>query len=297
MKKENISHKNIQDVVIYNDANVKVSLRADVTKETIWATQAQIAELFGTKRPAITKHFANIFKTKELNRKAVCSILEHTANDGKKYKTQFYNLDAVIAIGYRVNSKKATAFRIWATKTLKEYIIKGIVINDDRIKKLADKHMFDLGKKIHFIQETIRKRELDQTEVQGLLSVIDSYASSWSLLQKYDEGGLVVPKGLLKSKKKFEYDFVRNAIDELAKRLVSKGEAGDLFGNERDGAFKGIILGIYQSFGGNEVYRSIEEKAAHLLYFIIKDHPFSDGNKRIGSFLLLPKVIQKRKIQ
>jgi prophage maintenance system killer protein len=276
--------KNIQDIVIYHDAKGKVSLRADIIKETLWATQAQIAELFDIDRTVVTRHINNVFKDKEVDEKSNVQKM-HIANSDKPIS--LYSLDIILSIGYRTNSKKAIAFRVWATNTLREYIVKGVVVNNDRIKKLADERLLDVSKKISFIQETIRKRELDQNEVDGLLSVINGYATSWALLQKYDEGGLVVPKGITKAKKKFEYDFVRNAINELAKKLISKGEASDLFGNERDGTFQGILRGVYQSFGGNEVYPSVEEKAAHLLYFIIKDHPFSDGNKRIGSFMFV----------
>ncbi len=279
-----------QDIVIYQDARGKVSLRADIRKETIWATQTQIALLFDVDVRTISEHIKNIYKTGELSLKSTIRNFRVVQTEGKRSverEINHYDLDVVIATGYRVNSKKATQFRIWATETLRDYIIHGMAVNTERIKKLNDAHLTDLTKKITFIQETIRRRELDQGEVQGLLSVINGYANSWALLQKYDEGGLTVPKGLLKEKKKLEYDFVRDAINDLADTLISKDEASDLFGNELDQTFQGILKGIYQSFGGKEVYQSVEEKAAHLLYFVIKDHPFSDGNKRIGSFLFV----------
>jgi prophage maintenance system killer protein len=282
-KKENKK----QNIVIYKDSKGNVQLKADIKKETIWATQDQIAGIFGTQRPAITKHLNNIFKSRELEKNSVSSILEHTAIDGKKYKTQFYNLDAVIAVGYRINSKQATQFRIWATKTLRDYIIKGVAINTERIKKLHEDGIKDLRSKIEFIQNTIKKRELDKTEVDSLLSVISDYANSWVLLRKFDDGDLSVRKGKSKEKNKIGYDFARSAIDELRSRLMKEGEAGDLFGNERDQSFKGVLETIYQTFYGKELYESLEEKAAHLLYFLIKDHTFSDGNKRIGSFLFI----------
>ena len=279
--------KKEQNIVIFKDSKGNVELKADIQKETIWATQAQIADLFDTKRPAITKHLNNIFKSNELSKNSASSILEHTASDGKKYKTQFYNLDAIIAVGYRVNSKKATQFRIWATKTLRDYIIKGVAINTERIKRLHEDGLKDLRSKIEFIQKTINKRELDKTEVDSLLSVISDYANSWVLLRKFDDGDLVIKKGKAKSKKVLDYDFARSAIDELKSQLISKGEAADLFGNERDESFKGVLKTIYQTFDSKELYESLEEKAAHLLYFLIKDHTFSDGNKRIGSFLFI----------
>ncbi len=280
-------HNKLQSIVIYKDKKGNVELKTDIQKETIWATQDQIAFLFGTKRPAITKHLQNIFKSNELNKNSVSSILEHTASDGKKYKTQFYNLDAMIAVGYRVNSKRATQFRIWATKTLRDYIIKGVAINTERIKKLHEAGLKDLQNKIEFIQNTIQKRELDKDEIQSLLSVIKDYANSWTTLKEYDEGDIVIKKSKNKERKIFDYEFARKAIDELKINLVNKKEAGDLFGNERDETFKGILKTIYQTFDSKELYASLEEKASHLLYFIIKDHPFSDGNKRVGSLLFI----------
>ena len=283
-----------QNIVIYKDAHGNVELRADIVKETIWATQAQIAGLFGTKRPAITKHLNNIFKSGELARDSVCSILEHTAQDGKTYSTQYYNLDAILSVGYRVNSRQATQFRIWATKTLRDYILKGYVLNAKRLKESQQTGVKELEKTLGFIQDAIKRRQLDQTEIDGLLSVINGYANAWLLLQKYDEGKLTIQKGKGREKKRFEYSFVRPAIDELKSKLVSKHEASALFGNERDGAFSGILSTLYQTFGDKELYSSLEEKAAHLLYFVIKDHPFSDGNKRIGSFLFVLFLDQNR---
>ena len=286
MKKIKISKKQ-QEIVIYRSERGNVTLRADISKDTIWATQSQIAELFDVNIRTISEHFGNIFRSKELDKNSVVRNFRITATDGKSYDTQFYNLDAVLSVGYRVNSKQATQFRIWATETLHDYIIHGMAVNTERIKKLNDDRLSDLTKKILFIQDTIRKRQLDQSEFQSLLSVIRDYANSWTFLQKYDDGDLVLQKSNAKEKIHLEYEFVRSAIDELAKKLTAKSEAGDLFGNERDESFKGIISGIYQSFGEKEVYPSLEEKAGHLLYFIIKDHPFSDGNKRIGSFLFI----------
>jgi death-on-curing family protein len=276
-----------QNIVIYKDSKGNVELKSDVENETVWASQAQIAELFKTERSVITKHVNNIFKAKELDKNSVCAFFAHTAKDGKIYQTQYYNLDLILSVGYRVNSVQATKFRQWATKTLREYIIKGVAINEDRIKKLHEKGITDLGKKIEFIQRTIQKRKLDSVEVDGLLSVIKDYANSWELLQKYDEGGLVTQKSAQKEIKRFDYDYVRPRIEGLKTDLMKKAQATDLFANERDHTFQGILKTIYQTFSGKELYTSLEEKAAHLLYFVIKDHPFSDGNKRTGAFLFV----------
>ena len=276
-----------QSIVIYRDKRGNVELKADVKKETIWATQDQISEVFNIDRTVVTKHIRNIFKDRELNQNSVSAKFAHTAKDGKVYQVQFYNLDIILAVGYRANSISAINFRKWATKTLREYILKGVAINTERIKKLHQEGLKDLRSKIQFIQNTIRKRELDRTEIDSLLSVISDYTNSWLLLRKYDDGDLALKKGRGKEKHPIGYEFARSAIDELKLRLIAKDEAGDLFGHEREESFKGILKTIYQTFDGRELYGSLEEKAAHLLYFLIKDHPFSDGNKRIGSFLFV----------
>jgi prophage maintenance system killer protein len=281
-------------LIIYTGPKGKVELRADTHKETIWATQAQIAELFDVNSQAITKHLGNIYREKELDRPSTCSKMEQVQMEGNrsiKRLVEFYNLDAVIAVGYRVNSKKATQFRIWATRTLREYLIKGIVINVERVKSLPDKILKDLGEKISFIQRTIERRrdlaEIGGNEIDGLLSMIGAYTHSWSIFKEYDEGELTLRRSKNKEKRHFDYDFVRSAIELLKTKLMGKGEASELFASERDGSFRGILKTIYQTFDGKELYVSLEEKAAHLLYFIIKDHPFSDGNKRVGAFMFI----------
>ena len=284
MKKK---EKKQQSIIIFKDSKDNVELKADVQKETIWATQDQIAGIFGIDRTVVTKHIRNIIKDKELDVNSVSAKFAHTAKDKKVYQVQFYNLDIILAVGYRTNSTSAINFRRWATSILRDYIVKGAVINTERIKKLHKKGINDLRSKIEFIQNTIKKRELDKNEVDSLLSVISDYANSWTLLKEYDDGEMTVRKGKSKEKKVIDYDFARRAIDELKLKLAQKEEAGDLFGNERDSTFKGILKTIYQTFDKKELYPSLEEKAAHLLYFLIKDHPFSDGNKRIGSFLFI----------
>ncbi|MFA6459531.1 MAG: virulence protein RhuM/Fic/DOC family protein [Candidatus Paceibacterota bacterium] len=279
--------KNQGSLVIYTSGKGGVELRADANKDTIWATQEQISTLFGVDRTVVTKHIRNILADKELDKNSVCAKFAHTAPDNKQYSVNFYNLDLILAIGYRTNSTKAIKFRQWATKTLREYLINGFVANSERIKQLPEKIIKDLDQKIRFIQRTIQKRELKQNEVDGLLSVIDNYANAWLLLKEFDERELILKRSKSREKRKFDYEFVSPAIDQLKSSLMAKGEASDLFANERDGSFQGVIKTIYQTFDSKELYPSLEEKAAHLLYFVIKDHPFSDGNKRVGSFLFV----------
>jgi len=253
-------------------------------KETVWLTQKQIAILFDTQRPAITKHLNNIFKSGELNKNSVSSILEHTAADGKTYKTQFYNLDAIISVGYRVNSKRATKFRIWATKTLKEHLIKGYTINEKRLLEAREKFK-ELQTTITFLQEKSQK-ELLSEHTSEILNLLSSYAKTLSLLEEYDKRKIKVIKGK-KTKFILNYQECQRIIMEIKKELIAQRKASELFGQEVGGGFEGVIKGIYQTFGRKELYPTIENKAAHLLYFTIKDHPFTDGNKRIGSFLFV----------
>lgn len=276
--------KNSGELIIYTSKKGGVELRADVGNETIWATQAQIAELFGIDRSVVTKHINNVFGDKELDNESNVQKM-HIPNSDKP--VAYYSLDIILAVGYRTNSTKAIKFRQWATKILKEYLLKGIVVNTERIKKLPNRILFDLDEKLSFIQRTLEKRELDKDEENSLLAVIHDYANSWKFLKEYDEGELKLHRSKNKEKQKLEYDFVRQVLDTMRNELMAKEQASELFATERDQTFQGILKTIYQTFGGKELYTSLEEKAAHLLYFIIKDHPFSDGNKRVGSFLFI----------
>ncbi len=286
--RENMANVNSKlkkgEVVIYKAPKGEARVEVRLEKETVWLTQAQIALLFGTQRPAITKHLNNIFKTGELNVKSVSSILEHTAADRKTYQTQFYNLDVIISVGYRVNSQRATQFRIWATKTLKNHLIKGYTINEKRLIEAREKFN-ELQNAISFLREKSRK-ELLAGQSQEILNLIANYSKTLFLLEQYDTGTLVKPRGA-KAKFILNYEDCVKIIKNIKTELASRKEAGDLFGSARGGAFEGIIKNLYQTFERKELYATLEEKAAHLLYFAVKDHPFSDGNKRIGSFLFI----------
>ena len=278
----------MSNIVIYENGNVE--LKTTVENESVWLSQKQIAELFEVQRPAITKHLSNIFKSNELDEKVVCSILEHTTKHGaikskqQIKKIKLYNLDAIISIGYRVNSKRATQFRIWATSVLKEYLIKGYVLNQE---KLQQQKLEELDKTIQLIKQGLKNQDLSTKEAKGFVEIISNYAKSWAMLQGYDEQSL---QEVLESKEEkfiLDYDEAKEAIAELKKVLMQKGEATELFGREKAGEFKGNLLNIYQSFGGADLLPSLEAKAANLLYYIIKGHPFNDGNKRIGAYLFV----------
>ena len=272
------------EIVIYKTPQNEVELRVKLEKETIWMTQNQIALLFGVNRPAIVKHINNIYKSGELDEKPTCSILEQVAADGKIRRMNFYNLDMIISVGYRVNSGRATQFRIWATTILKQYLVRGYAINEKRLLQAREKFN-ELRETIFFLQQKSKQERLEGQEAE-ILSLLADYSKTLSLLEQYDAGALEDKKGQ-KTKFILRYDNCVKIIGEIKKELNAKKEAGDLFGQERDGSFEGIIKGLYQTFGGKELYPAIEDKAAHLLYLIIKDHPFSDGNKRTASFLFV----------
>jgi len=270
------------EIIIYKDKRSNVDLDVRFEGETVWLTQEKIASLFGVKRPAITKHLGNIFKEGELKENSVSSILEHTATDEKKYKTKFYNLDAIISVGYRVNSKSATSFRIWATGKLKDYLVNGYLINEKRLKHLNEKRLNEFKRVIEMTKTLV----IENGEEKGVLDVIVNYADAWMFLQGYDEGHL---PDIKKKKSKFvlEYSFACDYIVGLRDSLIQKRQATDLFGRERGNSFDAVLGAIKQSFDGHDLYPNIEDKASNLFYLIIKDHPFFDGNKRIASFLFL----------
>ncbi|MCK4905251.1 virulence protein RhuM/Fic/DOC family protein [bacterium] len=280
MKKQEIKKG---EIVIYKSPSGP-GIRVKLEKDTVWLDAHLIAQLFDVNRPAIVKHINNIYKTIEFHEKSTCSILEQVAADGKIRKMNLYNLDMIISVGYRVNSKRATQFRIWATKTLKEHLVKGYTINEKRLLTTQEKFK-ELQNAIELLQGKARHKLLSGQE-QEILNLLADYSKTLTLLDQYDKEKLPLVK---KTKGKFvlKYEGSLKVIRRIKTELASKKEASNLFGNESGEKFQGILGSIYQTFGGKQLYPSLEEKASHLLYFIIKDHPFIDGNKRIGSFLFV----------
>ncbi|MBQ9020232.1 virulence protein RhuM/Fic/DOC family protein [Candidatus Saccharibacteria bacterium] len=269
-------------VEIYRTVAGEVVFDVDRDGETIWATQAQIAELFGIDRTVVGRHLRNIFRDGELVEDSVCAKNAHVASDGKTYRVKMYNLDAIISVGYRVNSKKATDFRIWATRTLKEYVVNGVAVNEQRLKELPEKRLKDVEGMMGVVQRLIQRNMLDAGEANGVLEVITRYTRSFEALKEYDDGHIVLSRGR-KARKKLTVEASLNFIEDLRDSLG----AGKLFGKMRDESFYGVIEMIDQSFDGDDLYGTVAEKAANLLYLIIKDHPFYDGNKRIGALLFI----------
>ncbi len=241
--------------------------------ESVWLRQNEIVLLFGKERSVITKHINKIFTDKEVDEKSNVQKM-HIPNSDKP--VEFYSLDVILAVGYRVNSSRAIHFRKWATKILKQYLIQGFAVNEKRLLEAKNK-FHELQEAILFLQKQSKKELLKGQETE-ILNLLADYAKTLSLLEQYDKGKLFEQKGR-KTKFILQYADCQKIIAKLKKELIAKKEAGDLFGQEKDGSFEGIIKGLYQTFGPKELYPTIEDKAAHLLYFIIKDHPFTDGNK------------------
>lgn len=279
MKKEETNK-----IIIYKDKSGNTQIDVKIEKETIWLTQKQIAKLFDVNVPAVNKHLINIFKSGELIENSVISKMEITASDGKKYQTNIYNLDAIISVGYRINSKRATQFRIWATNTLRNYLLNGYVVNEKKLLEYKEKMVF-LKETISFIEEKADNYVL-QDKSRELLSLLSEFAKSLKLLDEYDQGKIKIAR-TTKTKFELDYEKCKNIIIAIKAELKNDGQASDLFGQEYDYKFQSIINTIYQTFDGNDLYNSIEEKAANLLYLTIKDHPFADGNKRIASILFV----------
>jgi len=283
MKKEDIKKG---EVVIYRSKEgPKLDVRLE--EETVWLTQKQMALLFDKGIPTINEHIKNIYKEGELEKKSTIRKFRIVQDEGGRRverDIEFYNLDVIISVGYRVKSLRGTQFRIWATKTLKEHLVKGYTINEKRLLQ-AKNQLQELQGTISFLQEK-SKHELLTGQEQEILNLLANYSKTLTLLEQYDKEKLSLVR---KTRGRFvlEYKDAINVIDRIKKDLISKNEASNLFGQENSDKFKGILGSIYQTFGKKELYPSLEEKAAHLLYFIIKDHPFVDGNKRIASFLFV----------
>lgn len=273
-------------IEIYKLAEGEIVFNVNPDENTIWATQSQIAELFNTTKQNISLHVNNCFKEGELDKNSVVKDFLTTAADGKNYKVKYYNLDAIISVGYRVNSKKATDFRIWATSVLHNYLTKGIAINKRRLEALDSKKLKEVEGMMGVVRRLITRQSLDAGEANGVLEVISRYSTSFRTLEEYDNGFIDLSGLNDKSKKKEKKLTPELCLDVIAELKKSVG-GSDLFGKPRNSAFRGSIENIYQSYDGEDLYQTVSEKAAHLLYFIIKDHPFYDGNKRIGALLFI----------
>jgi len=269
------------EIVIYTTPDGKETFEVNLKKDTVWLNLNQISELFNRDKSVISRHTKNIFDIEELNRKSVVAKFATTATDGKVYQVDYYNLDLIISVGYRVNSKRGTQFRIWATHVLKEHLIQGYTINEKRMREDQAK-LKEFQKTSRIMERLLQNKSLDSTEATGLLKVILDYQKALHLLDEYDLQKLEIKKVTAQEKFKISYQKARYELERLKSHYPS-----GLFGLEKDQSFSGSIGAIYQTFDEKDLYPSIEEKAAHLLYFVVKNHSFIDGNKRIAASLFL----------
>lgn len=272
----------MNDIVIFEAYSQQVEVRLE--GETLWLSLQQLAGLFGRDKSVVSRHLKNIFDAKELQREAVVAKNATTAADGKIYQVEFFNLDAIISVGYRVNSTQATRFRQWATRVLREHLTQGFSINKYR---LAQQGLVELEQAVDLLSKTLTRQELVTDIGREVVDLILGYAKTWRLLLDYDEDKLGVPVGAQPARGVLGFDEARRALDALADALRSRGEASELFARDRGEGLAAILGNIEQTMFGDPLYQTREERAAHLLYFVIKNHPFSDGNKRSGAFLFL----------
>ena len=277
------SHK-FGEIIIYKTPQNKVELKVKLDKETVWLSLDQISHLFDRDKSVISRHINNIFTENELNRNSVVANYATTAIDGKTYNVDYYNLDVIISVGYRVKSQNGVKFRIWATNTLKQYLVKGYVINEKRLLEAQNKFR-ELQEVVLFLHKQSKKKLLHGQEAE-ILNLLADYSKTLTVLNQYDKGELESQKGG-KTKFVLKHKDCQGIISKLRNELTIKKEAGDFFGQEKSENFEGIISSLYQTFDKKELYPTIEDKASNLLYLIIKDHPFVDGNKRSAAFLFV----------
>ena len=275
------------EIIIYKTPDKKIKIDVKLDQETVWLSLNEIARVFDTDKSGISRHIKNIYKLGELNKNLTVAKIATVQIEGKRKIEriiEYYNLDIILSVGYRVNSKRATDFRIWATKILKEYLVKGYAVNEKRLLE-AQNRFKELQSAVDFLKEK-SGNELMAGQEQEILGLLSDYSKTLTLLEQYDKEKIILSK---RGQGKFILDFdgATKIIKEIKKELIEKKEASELFGVDSQNKLSGILGNILQTFDKKELYPSIEEKAAHIFYFIIKDHPFVDGNKRIASFLFV----------
>lgn len=279
----------MNQIEIYQSEDKQTQVEVRFEEGTVWLSQQQIAELFQQTKQNVSLHIKNIYKDEELVKEATIKESLTVQSEGSRNvsrKISLYNLDIILSVGYRISSRRGSQFRKWATQRLTEYLIKGYTLNEKRLNQFS-KNLIELERAVQLIHQSGNSESLNLPEAKGLIEIISNYTQSFILLNQYDSNNL--PSGKLNENITYEikFDEAVNAINSLRKNLIEKKEATHLFGNQKDDSFKGILGNIVQSFDGKYLYASIEEQAAHLLYFVIKNHPFTDGNKRIGAFLFV----------
>lgn len=265
------------EIIIYQTADGNTQLDVKLDRDNVWINRQQMSELFGRDIKTIGKHINNALQ-EELNALSVIAKFATTATDGKTYQVEYYNLDMIISVGYRVKSNRGIQFRIWANKVLKDYLVKGFVINQQAKVKQLQEALNSIK-----VLTGIASRQVSDDQTKGILQVINDYALGLDILDQYDHQKLAIEESETEEQFRATYENAKEAIKEL----YDKFGASNLFGNEKDQSFKSSINTIYQTFDGTELYPSVELKAAMLLYLVTKNHSFSDGNKRIAAFLFI----------
>ena len=275
------------EVVVYEAPDGDVRLDVQFDQETVWLTERQMADVFQTTRQNVNQHLQVVFLDGELDRAATSKDFLLVRTEGRRRVRRavaHYNLDAIISVGYRVNSKRAVRFRQWATRTLRQHLVQGHTLDE---RRLAERGLREAREKLDLLARTLRGQSLVSGTGETVLEIVTAYADTWRLLLEYDEDRLESPPGTQPPTAALDHDQAVSAIADLKAALVERGEASSLFGVPRGEILEGVLGNVEQTMFGEPLYRTREEKAANLLYFLVKDHPFTDGNKRIGSLLFL----------
>ena len=279
------------EVVIYRTADGSASLEVRLGEDTVWLSLNQMADLFLRDKSVVSRHLHNVFREKELSRTSTVAKFATVQKERRRLvqrDIEYYNLDVIISVGYRVKSKRGTQFRIWATNVLRDHIVKGFTLNQKRLQEQKQEQLKELEAAVALVKGAQTAKALTGVEAAGLLTVITEYTRSWLLLHQYDTGKLPTRNLNRNVVYQITEEEAGKAIATLKSTLMKRNQASDLFGRESQrGKLRGILTGINQTFGGKELYPTVEEKAAHLLYFLIKDHPFADGNKRTASLFFV----------
>ena len=274
-------------IVVYETDGGAVQVDVQLEHETVWLSQRSMAEVFATTPENVLMHLRNVFATEELDAEATAKDFLVVRTEGARQvrrRIRHYNLDAIISVGYRVNSRRGVRFRQWATRTLREHLVRGFTLNE---RRLAERGLQEARDTLDLLASTLRNQALVDSTGRDALDLIGGYADTWRLLLEYDENQLAAPPGVQPARGVLNHQSAIAAIAQFKRELTARGEASDLFGNPRGDALEAILGNIEQTMFGQPLYNSREAKAAHLLYFLVKDHPFTDGNKRIGSLLFL----------
>jgi prophage maintenance system killer protein len=279
----------MSDVIIYTTSDKGTEIEVKFDNDSVWLSQAQMVSLFESSKSNISEHLKHIFQSGELDASSTVRKSRTVQQEGSrsvKREVEYYNLDAIISVGYRVNTKRGVQFRQWATRRLNDYLVKGYALNEKRLQEMQQ-NIKQLEEIVRIVREVGLGEGVKAGEAKGLIDILGAYTKSFILLSQYDSRTLQSESLDEDITYEIKYHEAKEAIAKLKEQLIAKNEASNLFGHEKDDSFQGLLGSVVQTFGGEYLYPSIEEQAGHLIYFVIKNHPFNDGNKRIGAFLFI----------